>query len=95
MGGHAREAAEGSSSAAGSEASEPKMPPKGRAAMGLDDDTDEEEVAATNVEARASTKPDAKKRKVDAVVRQEMRTISIAGMELRVKPRPPRGRLPA
>ena len=55
--------------------------------MGLDDDSDEEEVAATSVEARASTMPDAKKRKVYAVVRQEMRTISIAGMELRVKPR--------
>ena len=87
VGGHAREAAEGSAAAAGSEASEPKVPPKGRAAMGLDDDTDEEEVAATNVEARASTMPAAKKRKVYAVVRQEMRTISIAGMELRVKPR--------
>ena len=62
VGGDAREAEEGSSAAAGSEASDSKkMPPKGRAAMGLDDDSDEEEVAATNVEARASTMPAAKK----------------------------------
>ena len=80
----AGEAEERSSAAAGSA---PAGEPKGRAAMGLDADSDEGEVAALDVEARASKKRKPESKKVDATARQEMRTISYAGIKLEFKPR--------
>ena len=81
---HAPMVEERSSASAGGDPATLSEPPKGRAAMGLDDDSDEEEVAAM---ARASKVRKKTSKKVDATVRQEFRTISIAGMELRAKPR--------
>ena len=66
----------------GAEGDDPADAPRGRAAMGLDSDSDEEELAA--VPAQKQSRRAANRRK--KMLQTELRCVSYAGMELLVKP---------